>query len=65
MVKLQEHPARNRQLTDDQERAVIKWIEDQDLMGILHTNRAIVGCVNAILQQANPHINPLLMVSQN
>uniref|UniRef100_A0A093VKG4 Histidine decarboxylase n=1 Tax=Talaromyces marneffei PM1 TaxID=1077442 RepID=A0A093VKG4_TALMA len=54
----QERPAQNRTLTDDQERSVIEWIGDLDLMGIPATNRLIIGCANACLERANPHINP-------
>jgi hypothetical protein len=55
---LQERSTQNRILTDDQERAIKAWLDDIDLMGIPPTNRMIISCANAILQGANPHVNP-------
>ncbi|EED19259.1 transposon, putative [Talaromyces stipitatus ATCC 10500] len=55
---LQERPTQNNILTNDQECAVKAWIDNVDLMGIPPTNRMIISCANAILQDANPHVQP-------
>ena len=61
----QDRSPTNILLTDAEERTVKAWIEQLDTIGTPPTNRMIIGCANAVLARANPHLDPPRTVSPN
>jgi hypothetical protein len=52
-----DRPPANILLSDAEERAVKAWIEQLNIIGTPPT-KMIIGCANAVLARANPHLEP-------